>query len=89
MKQKRVFKTILLLLTILLMILPVLVAFNETLTHIVESFGWYTWVQKQIVPVQVGLVTLILSPLKLPIVPNFEGFTVRGTYIGMSWNCLG
>lgn len=89
MKKKRVFKTIFLLIAILLMILPALVTFNEALTRIVETFVLYSWLQRNIVPIQVTLVTLILSPFKLPITPHYEGFTVNGTYIGMTWNCLG
>lgn len=71
------------------MILPFLVSFNEALTKLVEQFALYNWMQKQIVPIQVRLVTVILSPFKLDLVPYLDGFRVKGTYLRMTWNCLG
>lgn len=89
MRQKRLFSTIFLLFTIFLVILPFLVTFNEFLTRIVEKFTLYTYLQSQIVPIQVRLVTLILSPTNIHIIPYYEGFSVNGIQLRMTWNCIG
>lgn len=89
MPNKKVFSTILLLLTILLTVLPFLVTFNEVLTKLIERFQLYTAIQEQLVPQEVKIVTVILSPLHLKLVPTYTGFIVNGTFLTVTWNCVG
>lgn len=89
MRQKQLFSTIFLLLVIFLMVLPFLITFNEALTKIVEKFQLYTFIQNQIVPVQVQMVTILLTPFKINMLSHTRGFIVDGTYLGMTWNCIG
>ena len=89
MKQKRTFIIIFALLAVSLAVLPFLVSFNEVLTHLVERIGVYMWVQEKIVPLEVKMVGVLVSPLSLDYVAHQNGLTVNGTYAGMTWNCLG
>ena len=89
MKQKETFKTIFLYLAILLAILPFLVTFNGVLTHLVEKFSLYNWVQERIVPIQSQLVGLLARPFGINYVPFRDGMLVNGIPMQMSWNCLG
>ncbi len=89
MKQKTVFKLILVFLVILLMTLPFIVSFNEILTKIVEKAGWYQWIEKKIIPLEVKLVGVILKPLKIDFVAYDDGFKANDKYAQISWNCIG
>ncbi len=89
MREKRTFGIIFALLAILLAILPILVTFNEALTHIVESLGFYMWVQEKIVPTEVKMISLLVSPFKINFVAHQNGMTVNGIYAEMTWNCIG
>ncbi len=89
MNQKRVFATIFLLLTLLLIILPFLVSFNEVLTKFFESFRLYTWIQERLVPIEVQIVTVIVGLIGIHFTPHYNGMTVNGTFLGMTWNCIG
>jgi exosortase/archaeosortase family protein len=89
MKQKKVFKTILSLLAILLIILPFLVSFNEFLTKIVERFTLYTWIQDQVVPIQVKMVSILSSIFGISVSPYRNGMMVKGKFLEMTWNCIG
>lgn len=89
MNQKRVFKIIASLFAILLIILPFVVSFNEVLTKLVERFQIYGWMQNQIVPVEVGMVRILTSPFGINFIPFANGMSVNGTFLGMTWNCLG
>ena len=71
------------------MTLPILVTFNDALTKLMESSSLYMYIQQQIVPVEIRLIALLLSPLPIHIIPNFDGFTVNGNYVQMTWNCIG
>jgi exosortase/archaeosortase family protein len=89
MNQKKTFLAIFALLAILLAVLPFLVTFNEILTHLVESFNLYMWVQERIVPVEVKMVGVLVTPLGIDYLAHQNGMTVNGTYAGMTWNCIG
>lgn len=89
MRQKQVFRTIFALLAILLVILPFLVSFNEALTKLVEKFALYSWIQDQIVPIEVKIVTLLLSMVGISVGAAQNGFWVKGTFLEMTWNCIG
>jgi exosortase/archaeosortase family protein len=89
MREKRTFAIIFALLAVMLAILPFLVSFNEILTKIVESFGLYMWVQEKIVPLEVKMVGVLVSPFPLKFVAHQNGMTVNGVFAEMTWNCLG
>lgn len=89
MKQKRTFAIIFALLAVFLAILPFLVTFNEILTHMVERFRLYMWVQERIVPIEVKMVGVLVSPLGIDYLAHQNGMTVNGIYAGMTWNCIG
>lgn len=89
MKQKQVFSTIFLLFTLFLVLLPFLVTFNEFLTRIVENFKLYKLLQDQLVPVEVKMVKLLVSPLGVNFVAYQNGMVVKGTFLQMTWNCIG
>jgi len=89
MKQKRTFTLIFALLAVLLAVLPFLVSLNEVLTHLVERFRLYMWVQERIVPLEVKMVGVLVKPLGINYLAHQNGMTVNGTYAGMTWNCIG
>ena len=89
MKQKRTFAIIFALLAVFLAVLPFLVSFNEVLTHLVEKFSLYMWVQNKIVPLEVKMIGVLVKPLGIDFLAHSTGMTVNGTYAGMSWNCIG
>ena len=89
MKQKRTFAIIFALLAVFLAILPFLVTFNEILTHVVERFSLYMWVQGRIVPLEVKMVGVLVKPLGINYLAHQNGMTVNGLYAGMTWNCIG
>lgn len=89
MKQKRTFAIIFALLAVTLATLPFLVSLNEILTHLVEKFSLYMWVQNQIVPMEVKMVGVLVKPLGVAYQAHQGGLTVNGIYAGMTWNCIG
>lgn len=89
MKQKETFKTIFLLLAILLAVLPFLLTFNQILTDLVEKFELYNWVQAQVVPIQSQLVGYLVRPLGVDYLPFRDGMLVNNIPMQMTWNCLG
>ena len=89
MKQKRTFTLIFALLAVFLAVLPFLVSFNEILTHLVERFRLYMWVQERIVPLEVKMVGVLVKPLGINYLAHQNGMTVNGIYAGMTWNCIG
>jgi len=60
MREKRTFTIIFALLAIFLAVLPFLVTFNEALTHLVEKFRLYMWVQERIVLLEVKMVRVLI-----------------------------
>lgn len=89
MKQKAVYNTIFLLLVIILMTLPFLLTFNQVLTNLMEKFRLYKALQDYIVPVQVQMVTVLVRLVGVSATPYVNGFEINGTYLVMTWNCIG
>lgn len=89
MRQKRVFKLVLAALAILMVVLPFVVSINDLLTRAIENIGWYAWVQEKIVPWEIKLVGVMVSPLGINFIAHPEGFTANGTYARLTWNCIG
>ncbi len=87
--QKSTFQTIFILAAIILVLLPFSTTFNEFLTKTVERFQWYSWIQNYVVPFEIKLVGAVILPFGIKFVANPEGMTVNGTYLQMTWNCIG
>lgn len=89
MRGKRTFAIIFILLAVMLTLLPFLVTFNEALTHLVEKFNLYLWVQEKVVPAEVKMVGVLVKPFGVNYLAHRGGMTVNGIYAKMTWNCLG
>jgi exosortase/archaeosortase family protein len=89
MREKRTFILIFALLAVFLAVLPFLVSFNEVLTHLVERFRLYMWVQERVVPLEVKMIGVLVQPLGIKFIAHPNGMTVNGIYAGMTWNCIG
>jgi exosortase/archaeosortase family protein len=90
-KQKKVFIYIFLGLTLLLAVLPFVMAANELLTRIVERNVLYVWIQNHVVPVEAKMMGALLIPLGYDygFSPNSSSIVVNGINMGITWNCLG
>lgn len=90
-KQKRVFAGIFLGFTLILIVLPFLVTFNEILTKIVERNFLYLWVQESIVPLEAKMMGVILMPFgyNYAFSPTNSTIVVNGLNMKITWNCLG
>lgn len=89
MKQKQVFLIIFVALAIMLMAMPFTLSFNDFLTQTVQRFGWYKWIEKNIVPWEIKLVGVMVQAVGIKFIAYPEGFTANGIYAQLSWNCLG
>lgn len=89
--QKKVFRYILLGLSLVLITLPFLVSFNEVLTKVVEHNFLYLWVQDNIVPLEAKMMGAILLPFGYDYAfsPTNSIIVVNGLNMGITWNCLG
>lgn len=90
-RQKSVFIAIFAALALLMVILPLLVSFNDFLTKIIEQNLLYKWVQSNIVPIEAKMVGAILLPFgyKYAFSPTNSTIVVNGVNMGITWNCLG
>lgn len=90
-KQKKVFISIFLVFSLVLVTLPFLVSANEVLTRIVERNVAYLWIQKHIVPVEARMMGAILIPFgySYAFSPTNSVIVVNGINMGITWNCLG
>lgn len=89
--HKKVFISIFLALSIILLVLPFVVSFNEALTHIVERNAFYLWIQDNIVPIEAKMMGAILLPFgyEYAFSPTNSTIVVNGMNMGITWNCLG
>lgn len=90
-KQKKTFLTILLVFTLILMVLPFLVSFNEGLTKILEKNFLYEGIQRVIVPVEAKILGVILMffGYQFSFSPTNSLIITNGVTMGLTWNCLG
>ena len=77
------------LLAIFLSILPFVVVLNEGLTKVLESTLLYRFIQQTIVPYEIRVVGAVLYLLKIPVTYQLDGLQVSGTFLRVTWNCLG
>jgi len=97
MKQKKVFKKILLITAIILPVLPVIVTFSSVLTSFFEKMEWYLWIQEAVVPFESRLVAVLIRVVGIKgmissnanysmVLLKPEGILLP---VVISWNCLG
>lgn len=90
-RQKKVFVFIFLGISLILMILPLLISFNDVLTRIVERNFLYLWIQKSVVPIEAKAMGGILMQFgyNYSYSPTNSLITVNGVVMEITWNCLG
>ncbi len=88
-QEKSTFMLIFLSAAILLLMLPFFTTFNELLTRIFEKIHLYMAIQNYVVPYETRLVGAVLKPLGISYLAHFDGMTVNGRYLGLTWNCIG
>ncbi len=90
-KQKQVFINIFLGFSLMLLVLPFLVSFNELLTKIVERNLLYLWVQNHIVPLEAKMIGAILIPFGYDYAfsPSTSVILINRLSMTITWNCLG
>lgn len=89
MNQKKTFAIIVALLAVMLALLPFLVSFNEVLTHLVEKFRLYMFIQEKIVPQEIKMVGVLVKPFGVNFAAHGGGMTVNSIFAKMTWNCVG
>lgn len=89
MGSKKVFGYLFIFLSILVMILPVVLTFNDVLTRIVEKIALYKFIQEKLVPYEVFLTGVFVKPFVKEFIPLKDGMVVNGIPLKMSWNCIG
>lgn len=87
--KKSTFGMIFIFLVFLMMFLPVMLAFNDVLTKLMEEFVLYKFLQDKIVPLQVSLVGMIVTPFGIDYIAYKNGMVVNGVPLIVTWNCLG
>lgn len=97
MKQKRIFKILIVLLVIMLTLLPFVTTFNSALTKAINSLGLYKSMQSTLVPFEskivVGIVRAFNIPAFMASKNEVESFyLLKGSEyfpVQIQWNCLG
>lgn len=89
MKQKRTFEAVFILLAFLLMLLPLILTFNDALTRLAQKLFFYRFLQNTIVPLEVSMIGLLLTPLRIKFIPFNDGMLVNDFPIKIIWSCLG
>ena len=97
MEQKKTFRTLLILLVVMLTILPFVTTFDAALTSLINKVGLYMALQNFIVPFESRLVVGVVRVFRIPAYLAPLGDTVSfylqkgNTYfpIQIQWNCLG
>lgn len=91
MRQKYTFANIFIGLSLLLVLLPFLVGFNQVLTNILKHNLLYIWIQTNVVPLEAKMIGSILIPLgyQYAYSPTNSIIVINGINMEITWNCLG
>lgn len=101
MKQKQIFKLLLLGLVVMLTILPVVTTFNASLTQLFNKIGFYKTIQDNLVPFEAKMVVSAVRTLGVPaflsdgnqeFLKEADFFLLKDNEyypVDMQWNCLG
>lgn len=90
--EKRTFSAIFIILALSLPLLPFLASFNNLLTNFVLKFGAYKVLEDFIVPVEIQLIGVLLTPfgLKPSLVDGYLALSgSRSFFLEIVWNCVG
>ena len=87
--KKRTLTTLFISLTILLSLMPILVSLSEGFTRFVESITLYQFFQTTLVPFEIKTVGALLTLFQIPAQIQFDGLIVHGTFLRLTWNCVG
>lgn len=90
-KQKKVFTELLIGFSLILVLLPFTVTFNDVLTRIVEKNILYGWIQANMVPAEAKIMGAMFVPLgyKFAFSPTNSILSINGINMQITWNCLG
>lgn len=90
MKANKSFVSFFTVVAVFLAFFPFVTTFNEVLARLAESTGFYHWIQAWIVPVEVRMVSVMLSPFAIKLqVYNGSSLWVNGSFAHVTWNCIG
>lgn len=92
LSEKSTFKTLFLVLAVILLILPFITTFNEFLTSVVMKIRFYRIIQDFIVPYQVKMITSVLRLFGVTAYPGLVTISFGraiGQSVEISWNCIG
>jgi exosortase/archaeosortase family protein len=76
-------------LVLMLMVLPFVTTFNDAITKLVESNGFYKGIQDTVVPFEAKFIGALLIPFGYSFTTHTEGFTLNDIYMKFTWNCIG
>lgn len=90
-KHKKVFITLLLVFSIVVLVLPIIVSANNVLTKILEDNFLYEGIQLYIVPFEAKMmgVVLVFLGYGFAFSPSNSLILVDNVSMGITWNCLG
>ncbi|MBI2034474.1 MAG: exosortase/archaeosortase family protein, partial [Candidatus Levybacteria bacterium] len=93
MYEKKTFKTIFIITTVILITLPAITTFNEILTSIVMKIQLYRVIQEFIVPIEAKMIVVTVGLFGIKAIPTPLGLNI-GTiqqlnHVTISWNCIG
>lgn len=89
MEQKKTFQLLFMFFSLLLLVMPIVLTFNDILTHIIDRFYLYRILQEKAVPIQVYIIGLLVKPFGVSFIAFKDGMKVSGLPLKISWNCLG
>ena len=93
MQETRLIKTpfskIIILAVVLLMVLPFISTFNEFLTRLFLKWELYRILQDIVVPYEAKVVAGFLNLLGISANAVSKGVWVQGSFLEITWNCLG
>ncbi len=86
---KSPFKTIFIVLPLILMLLPFINTTNEFLTRIMMEWEAYRLLEEWVVPYEARMLAAILSLLPVNVEATKSGVFLNGGFLRIEWNCLG
>src|SRR6266567_3609635 len=89
MRHKETLASLFFFLTITLMLLPLLLTFNDVITKFVERFALYPFLEHVIVPFQARVLQVLLQYSGFHTTAYQDGILVQGKQLQIGWNCLG
>lgn len=89
MGNKRALSAFLLFVSYFLLVMPLILVFNDVVTRVVNHFALYTILQKYLMPVEIHSTGYIVRLFGIDYIPGKDNVFVNGRHLYMNWNCLG